>query len=74
MPQLETRKIVALGGSLVVPLPKGWLRYHHLEKGDEVELVANRNIIIRSIRKEHKDRGTVLSHNVEHEERLPDRR
>ena len=52
MPQLETRKIVALGGSLVVPLPKGWLRYHHLKKGDEVEIITNRNIIIRTTGRE----------------------
>lgn len=47
MPQLETRKIIALGGSLVIPLPKGWLRYHDLKEKDEVELVTNESIIIR---------------------------
>lgn len=57
MPQLLTRKIIALGGSSVVPLPKGWLKYHNLDDGDAVELVVNKNITIRPAKEEDKPRS-----------------
>jgi antitoxin component of MazEF toxin-antitoxin module len=56
LPQLVTRKIIALGGSSVVPLPKGWLKYNNLDDGDVTELVVNRNITIRAPQKDNRPR------------------
>ena len=50
MPLLETRKIYAAGNSLAVTLPRGWLRYFGIKAGDEVEVIANGNLVIRPIR------------------------
>ena len=50
MPLLEKRKIYAAGSSLAVTLPKGWLNYFGIKAGDEVEIVANGNLVIRPIR------------------------
>lgn len=46
---METRRIISLGrGSLVVSLPKYWLRLNGLKKGDEVSLTLqqNRSLVI----------------------------
>jgi len=49
MPLLEKRRIYAAGGSLAVTLPKGWLKYFGIKAGDEVEIVANDNLVIRPV-------------------------
>jgi antitoxin component of MazEF toxin-antitoxin module len=49
MPLLEKRKIYAAGKSLAVTLPRAWLNYFGIKAGDEVEIVANGNLIIRPI-------------------------
>nr|MDO8100540.1 phosphate uptake regulator PhoU [Candidatus Njordarchaeota archaeon] len=46
---METRRIISLGrGSLVVSLPKYWLKLNGLKKGDEVSLTLqqNRSLVI----------------------------
>lgn len=52
MPSLDTRKIRAAGGSLAVMLAHGRTRYLGLRPGDLGEVIANGDLLIRSLRKE----------------------
>ena len=46
--QIEERTVSRVGGSsLMVTLPKGWLRYMGIKPGDRVEVVTNCEVIIR---------------------------
>jgi phosphate uptake regulator len=55
MPQIEERTISKVGGSsLMVTLPKGWLRFHRIKAGDKVEVVSNGELRIRPKRKARK--------------------
>lgn len=46
--QIEERTISKVGSaSLMVTLPKGWLRFMGIKPGDIVEVVTNGEIIIR---------------------------
>ena len=48
MPRIEHRTVLAFGrDSHCVILPKSWLDYYGLKKGDKVEMVTNDEIIIR---------------------------
>ncbi len=50
--QIEERIITRVGGSsLMVTLPKGWLRYMGIQPGDTVEVITNGEVIIRPKRK-----------------------
>jgi bifunctional DNA-binding transcriptional regulator/antitoxin component of YhaV-PrlF toxin-antitoxin module len=49
MPSLERRKIHAAGSSLAITLPPGWLRYFGLKAGDELEILADGDLVIRPI-------------------------
>ena len=49
MPMLQRRKILKCGGSSVIALPKGWLRYNELDLGDEVELVIDQGVTIQRL-------------------------
>jgi antitoxin component of MazEF toxin-antitoxin module len=51
MPLREFRKIHSTGGSLAVTLPPGWLRYFKLMAGDEVEIIANGELLIRPVKR-----------------------
>jgi antitoxin component of MazEF toxin-antitoxin module len=51
MPLLENRKIYAAGRSLAITLPRGWLSYFGLKAGDEVQIVANGELVIRPLRR-----------------------
>ena len=46
MPSLERRKIYAVGGSLVITLPPGWLAYFGIKAGDIVRVIADRELVI----------------------------
>ena len=51
--QIEERTVLRVGGcSLMITLPKGWLRYMGIEAGDKVDVITNGEIIIRQKRKE----------------------
>jgi len=50
IPEGRKRKIIEVGNSSAVTLPKPWLKYNNLEIGDSVELISNHNTIV--IRKE----------------------
>ncbi len=48
--QKEVRTVSKVGGSsLMVTLPKGWLRYMGIKAGDTVEVITNGEVIIRPI-------------------------
>ena len=50
--QIEERTVSRVGGnSLMVTLPKGWLRYMGIKAGDKVEIITNGEIIIRQKRR-----------------------
>lgn len=46
MPHEETRKIIRVGNSYAVTLPKTWLKYYNLTDKDKVTVTSNGNIII----------------------------
>jgi len=46
MPSLDRRKVQVAGKSLSVTLPAGWCRYMRLKPGDEVEIIANGDLVI----------------------------
>jgi len=46
MPSLENRKVYAVGRSLVVTLPRGWLAYFNIKAGDQVKIVADQDLVI----------------------------
>jgi len=51
MPSLTTRKIIKFGKStLAMTLPKAWVNYFRLKAGDEMEVIANKKLIIRPIK------------------------
>ena len=53
--QIEERTVSRVGGtSLMVTLPKGWLRYMRIKPGDRVEVVTNGELIIRPKRKKNR--------------------
>ncbi len=48
MPRIEQRTVLAFGrDSHCVILPKSWVDYYGLKKGDKIEMVTNDDIIIR---------------------------
>ncbi len=48
MPIKVERTLFKIGeGGIAVTLPKAWIRYYNLEPGDQVEVIADTEIIIR---------------------------
>lgn len=48
MAQIEERTVSRVGsGSLMVTLPRGWLRFHHLKAGGKVDVISGRDLRIR---------------------------
>lgn len=53
MPSLEERKIYKVGkSSMVITLPRGWLKYFGLKAGDSVELTINGDLTIRPCKRQ----------------------
>ena len=49
MPNLFKRRLIKSGkASLVVVIPKSWLRYYGLRAGDRLQVIADGELIIRS--------------------------
>ena len=45
---LVERKLFRIGeGGFAITLPKAWINYNRLKAGDKVEIVVNRDLIIR---------------------------
>ncbi len=58
MGQVVRRKICSVGpGSFFVTIPKGWLAFHGLKLGDEVEVVSNGKLSIRPAKREGDEHG-----------------
>jgi antitoxin component of MazEF toxin-antitoxin module len=51
MPHKQTRKVIRVGNSLAVTIPKPWLSYFKLSEKDEVTLLSNGAIIIKPLSK-----------------------
>lgn len=49
MPQEETRKIIQVGSSFAVTLPRGWVRYYKLKLKDSVLVVTNGCLTIKPL-------------------------
>lgn len=58
MPHEETRKIVKIGNSVAVTMPKAWVRYFKLKPKDEVKVTSNGVVIIEPPQKELKGEVT----------------
>jgi antitoxin component of MazEF toxin-antitoxin module len=58
MPHETVRKIVKVGGSLAVTIPKPWLRYFKLKESDEVRVVSDGSIIIEPLPKKRDNNGS----------------
>jgi len=55
MPQQEERTISRVGcSSMMITLPKGWLRFHHLRAGDKVDVITNGELLVRPKRKTYR--------------------
>ena len=58
MPIFEERMIYKVGkSSLVVTLPRNWLKYFGLKPGDKVEITANGELTIRPGKRQENDKG-----------------
>jgi len=51
MPHKEQRKIIRVGNSLAVTIPKAWLRYFNLTDKDEVTVISDGKVIIEPVKK-----------------------
>jgi antitoxin component of MazEF toxin-antitoxin module len=48
MPILVERKLFRIGeGGYAVTIPKAWINYNRLKAGDKVEIVVNKDLVIR---------------------------
>jgi len=47
LPHEETRKIIRVGNSYAVTMPRAWIRYFKLNDKDEVLVVSNGSIVIK---------------------------
>ncbi len=55
MPTVTFRKVIKLGkNGLVISLPAGWVRYYNLKAGDRLEVIANKKLIVRPDKTDHK--------------------
>jgi len=52
MPHEETRKIIRVGNSYAVTMPRAWLRFFKLKEKDEVEVISNTTVVIKPLQKE----------------------
>lgn len=50
MPTKYVRKIIEVGHSVAVTLPKPWVQYFDLKIGDKVEVIADEVITIKPLR------------------------
>jgi antitoxin component of MazEF toxin-antitoxin module len=50
MPHKQTRKIIRVGNSLAVTIPKPWSRYFGLSEKDEVIVLSNGAVIIKPVK------------------------
>jgi len=46
MPSISKRHIIPNGNSLVIVIPKDWLRFWGLQKGDKVDIIYNGVMVV----------------------------
>jgi antitoxin component of MazEF toxin-antitoxin module len=46
LPHEETRKIIRIGDSYAVTMPRAWIRYNKLKGKDEVVVVSDGSVVI----------------------------
>ncbi|MEK7848504.1 MAG: AbrB/MazE/SpoVT family DNA-binding domain-containing protein [Chloroflexota bacterium] len=52
MPTETVRSIIDLGqGSVVITLPKAWVRYYGLRPGDKVLVVTNGKLVVKPLKR-----------------------
>jgi bifunctional DNA-binding transcriptional regulator/antitoxin component of YhaV-PrlF toxin-antitoxin module len=56
--QVERRLFRIGEGAIAVTLPKAWTRYHHLEPGDRIEIIADEDLIIKVKNKKSDEQGS----------------
>ena len=56
MPSLEMQKVVTLGHSVAISLPKAWNRFHRIRRGDVLEVVSGRVLMVRPKRERRSTR------------------
>ena len=56
VPMVEKKKLIASGASVMLVVPKQWLKENNLEAGNEVLMVANGDLMFRKITQENVDR------------------
>jgi antitoxin component of MazEF toxin-antitoxin module len=61
MPHEESRKIIIVGNSLAITIPKPWAQYFHLARGDVVRIVSNGSIIIELPKKKETEAATATA-------------
>ena len=48
MPIMVERTLFKIGeGGFAITLPKAWIRYNGLKAGDKVEIIADKDLVIR---------------------------
>ena len=50
MPHKQTRKVIRVGNSLAVTIPKPWSQYFGLSEKDEVVVLSNGAIVIKPLK------------------------
>lgn len=67
-PIIIQRKVVGIGTSSYVVMPKSWLKQHGLENGDEITIVANRDLKVlspKSVDKYYKEITRIVSEPID---------
>lgn len=47
MPTITERSLINMSGSLVMTIPKGWVRFYRLKAGDKVMVVADEELLVK---------------------------
>jgi antitoxin component of MazEF toxin-antitoxin module len=54
MPHKQTRKIIKVGNSLAITIPKPWLRYFGLSEKDQVTILSNGALVVKPEKTRHR--------------------
>lgn len=53
MPTLTLRKLIRFGDDgLVITIPRSWVRYYGLKAGDQLQVIADGELVIRLLKQE----------------------
>ena len=55
MPSIFKRSLIRIGkDALAIVIPKPWIRFYELKAGDKLEVIANKKLIVRPDKTDHK--------------------